>query len=404
MATASAAHSQPQKGATIMKISIYGFSTTRRFAAIAILASFVFSNVFAINALRGGQMTVSSATAKYTTDLTQLGREGRLREDLSFEKETTSLIKVLAEGGVRQPVIVSEDAAVQNAVVEQVALRIANGTAPSQLAGKSILKIETSNLFSNAHTKDEAAQMIDSIVNDAIATKGQTILFVDELSNMVGASAATSTIFDSIAAGKLVIIGGSSAAGYDNRIESQPEIAAYFAGIIISEKYNSNATADFNNDSDDEFRGDNVSPDLRDMMAQDPSGTTRVDVILQAKDADNAALRSLMASGQAHITDRIGKTDTLVVNLPLSALNALSTSGLINYVSPDRQMTTTGHVEDSTGAAVVRSQPAHFQDRVAIHLLKKINECHQYHFGYFHDRDHCRYRCPYHCTICFQWI
>ena len=94
------------------------------------------------------------------------------------------------------------------------------------------------------------------------------------------------------------------------------------------------------------------------MMAQDPSGKKRVDVIIQAKDADNAALRALMADGQARVSERIGKTDTMVVNLPLSALNTLSTSGLINYISPDRPTQTTGHVEDTTGITLMRSQPA----------------------------------------------
>ena len=312
-----------------MKVMSMKTSITQRIASIAVLASFLFTNAFAVSTFRNDTIRVvskSSATAKYTTDLTQLGREGRLREDLSFEKETTRLIKVLATGGIRQPVIVDEDAAVQNMIVEQVALRIAKGTAPDQLAGKSIVKIETAALFSNMHSQAEAAQVIDSIVNDAIAAKGQTILFVDELTNMVGSRAASTKVFDSIAGGKLVIIGASSAVAYNERIESQPEIAAYFAGILVNDSKKSQAIAENKpNDSDSEYRGDNVSPDLREMMAQDPSGKKRVDVIIQAKDADNAALRALMADGSARVSDRIGNSDTLVVNLPLSALNTLST-------------------------------------------------------------------------------
>lgn len=93
-------------------------------------------------------------------------------------------------------------------------------------------------------------------------------------------------------------------------------------------------------------------------MANDPSGKTRVDVIIQAKDADNAALRSLLKSGEAHVTDRIGNTETMVVNLPLSSLESLSKSGLINFISPDRPTTVTGHVEESIGADMIRSQAA----------------------------------------------
>src|SRR5438067_1762193 len=160
-------------------MNIFGFAMTRRFASIAILASFVFSNALAVNVLRGDNKNVparSSATAKYTTDLTQLGREGRLRENLSFESGAVRLIKVLAEGGVRQPVIVDEDKAVQDSVVEQVAIRIARGSVPANLKDKSILKLETATLFSNALSEADLAKIIDSIVNDAIASKGRTIL------------------------------------------------------------------------------------------------------------------------------------------------------------------------------------------------------------------------------------
>src|SRR5687768_4349467 len=106
-----------------MKIPVFGLTMTRRLASMAIIVSFVFTNAFAAGALHDGAKTVSrsSAIAKYTTDLTQLGREGRLRENLSFENETMRLIKVLAEGGMRQPVIVDEDRAVQETIIEQVA-------------------------------------------------------------------------------------------------------------------------------------------------------------------------------------------------------------------------------------------------------------------------------------------
>jgi subtilisin family serine protease len=340
-------------------MSIFGFASTKRLAAVIILGSFVFSNVIAgtvIGSDHGSTGSKSSATTKYTTDLTQLGREGRLRENLNFENETTRLIKVLAEGGVRQPVIVDEDKATIETIVEQLAIRTANGKVPANLAGKSVIKIDTPLLFSNARTAAAIAQIVDSIVNDAIASKGKTILYIDELTSLVGASASTTNLFKAVEAGKIVIIGGSSSAAYENEINSQPEIAGYFSGILITDNASAAVKPDANRNNDDEgYRGDNISPDLREMMANDPSGNTRVDVIMQAKDADNLALRSLIANGQAHITDRIGSTDTLVVNLPLSVLEPLSTSGLINYISPDRPMASMGHIEDTTGATQMRT-------------------------------------------------
>ena len=343
-----------------MKISILGIATTRRFAAIAILVSFIFSNAFAVDALRGDPAKVVSsvsATAKYTTDLTQLGREGRLRENLNFDKETARLVKVLAEGGVRQPVIIDEDKGVQNTIVEQAAMRIAKGSVPANLAGKTVIKLETDTLFSIARSEADVANVVDAIINDAVASKGQIILFVDELTNLVGSSSAKTKLFNAVAEGKLVMIGGCSAAAYDERIESRPEIAAYFTGIRVTPKNSLEADKKAHSDSNNNgYRGDNISPDLRAMMAQDPSGQKRVDVIIQAKNADNASFRALLASGEARVSDRIGNSDTLVVNLPLSALNSLSTSGTVNYISPDRRTVTTGHVEDTTGTTGMRTQ------------------------------------------------
>ena len=160
-----------------------------------------------------------------------------------------------------------------------------------------------------------------------------------------------------ISEGRLKLIGGTSNAQYSSFIEGTP-IASYFETIAMSGHYAPAGENVADNDASEGYRGDNVSPDLREMMAKDPSGKTRVEVILQAKDANNEALRSLLASGTARIADRIGDSDTLVVNLPLTTLQTLSTSGLINYVSPNRPTRMSGHVEDTIGATLMRAQPA----------------------------------------------
>ena len=122
--------------------------------AFALVASFLITNVAAIGATADNKKTAahSSASAKYTTDLTQLGREGRLREDSSYDSETARLIKVLAQGERRQPVILDENKAFAQTVVEQAALRITRGQVPAALSGRSIVKVETEALFSNART------------------------------------------------------------------------------------------------------------------------------------------------------------------------------------------------------------------------------------------------------------
>ena len=155
--------------------------------------------------------------------------------------------------------------------------------------------------------------------------------------------------------GKIQIIGGSSKVAYKENIEPVAEIDALFNKITVGDKTNYSSDELKNAAKYDGYNGDNVSSDLRDMMANDPTGKKRVEVIVQAKEADNAALRALLKSGQARLSDRIGESDTLVVNLPLSAVSQLSESGLINYISPNRPVKMFGHVENTTGATFVRS-------------------------------------------------
>ena len=99
--------------------------------SLTLLYSFFFTNIVAVGAFAANRSETSSnspAVTRFTTDLTQLGRDGRLRENLSLESDTLRLIKVLAGGGQRQPVILDEKGESQALVVEQLAIRIAGGT------------------------------------------------------------------------------------------------------------------------------------------------------------------------------------------------------------------------------------------------------------------------------------
>src|SRR5262245_56439182 len=112
---------------------------TKRALSLAVLLSLVISNAFAVLPVSGTEKKASTASAPlaiYTTDLTQLGRLGRLRESLSFEKETNRLIEVLGKGGSRQPVIIDEKGESQDEIVDQLAIRVAKGDVPDSLKEK----------------------------------------------------------------------------------------------------------------------------------------------------------------------------------------------------------------------------------------------------------------------------
>ena len=320
--------------------------------SLILLYSFIFTNVFAMQVFAQTNVRISAnatALAKYTTDLTQLARNNRLRANDSFENETTRLMKTLTGGELRQTVILDETSENQELVIEQLAIRAAK-----EMPNKRILKLEVGAIYANAKSDADVANITNNVFSE-IAQKGDAILFVNELTNFIGRSNIGASLNNLLLQGKIQIIGGSSKVAYQEKIAPVAEIDALFNKITVGDKTNYSSDELKNTVKYDGYRGDNVSADLREMMANDPTGKKRVEVIIQAKEADNAALRALMREGKARLSDRIGDTDTLVVNLPLSAVSQLSESGLINYISPNRPVKMFGHVENTTGTTFVRT-------------------------------------------------
>ena len=147
-------------------------SILRKSISLTLLLSFVFMNIAGAAAIAADTKQMSpniTALAKYTTDLTQLGRNGSLRENLNLEREALRVLEVLGKGGLRQPVVIDEKSENQDAVAEQVAIRLANGNAPKSLTGKRLLKLEIASLYANS-TSDADVEAIVSEVAKAAAS------------------------------------------------------------------------------------------------------------------------------------------------------------------------------------------------------------------------------------------
>jgi hypothetical protein len=335
------------KMSTVTKSSIMS-----KAISLTLLCSFIFTNAFAIQtfAQRTNKAIVTpSALVKYTIDLTQLARENKLRVNDSYQTETNRLMKSLSGGDLRQTVVLDEANKNQELVIEQLAIR-----ASQELPAKRILKLEVGKIYANAKSDLEVAEITNKVFGELVQ-ENDAVLFVDELTNFIGTSNAGASLNNLLLQGKIRIIGGSSKAAYKENIEPIAEVDALFEKITVGDKANFSEETTAANEKYDGYRGDNVSPDLREMMAKDPSGEKRVDVIIQAKDAESADLRAMMREGKARLSDRIGETDNLVVNIPLSSVARLSESGLINHISPNRPVQMFGHVENTTGATNIRS-------------------------------------------------
>jgi ATP-dependent Clp protease ATP-binding subunit ClpA len=201
------------------------------------------------------QTSVSvSALAKYTTDLTGLALNGRLRVNDSYQNETARLMKTLSGGELRQTVILDETSENQELVVEQMAIRAAK-----EFPAKRILKLEVGAIYSNAKSDAEVAAITNSIFSE-LAQKSDTILFVDELTNFIGRSNVGASLNNLLLQGKVRIIGGSSKVAYKENIEPVAEVDALFEKITVGD--NANSSDELNNKTAkyDGYKGDNVSP------------------------------------------------------------------------------------------------------------------------------------------------
>lgn len=247
--------------------------------SLTLLCSFIFTNAFAIQtfAQRNNQAIVTpSALVKYTTDLTQLARENKLRVNDSYQTETNRLMKSLS-GDLRQTVILDEANKNQELVIEQLAIR-----ASQELPARRILKLEVGKIYANAKSDAEVAGITNKVFGE-LAQKVDAVLFVDELTNFIGRSNVGASLNTLLLQGKIRIIGGSSKTAYRENIEPIAEVDALFEKITVGDKAAFSEETTAANEKYDGYRGDNVSPDLLEMMEKDPSGEKRVDVIIQAK-------------------------------------------------------------------------------------------------------------------------
>ncbi len=337
------------------------FTKTSRFIAYTLVMAILSMNIVGIGASKKKEENSNyfPTLNAFATDLTQFAQDGRLRVNQNFNSEANAIIKVLSNNSELQPVVIDDNGENQSAVVELLAYRIAKGDVPASFKGKSLLRLETVSMFSEKRTSEEISQIAERLFNELAASNGETILFINELTTFVGNSRVNDVLTKALQNGKVKIIGGSSTKTFAENIETQAEVSAFFEKINIESSQTTTEETAQTQREDRRYRGDNVSPDLREMM-QTESLEKRLDVILQSKNADNPVLREIMANNGVNLNERIGKTDTIVVNLPLSAVNSLANSGLINYMSPDRQMKSLGHIETTTGTSLMRSQSSGF--------------------------------------------